>query len=190
MNVTIGIPSQGRWVDAMGLSLIHALYALPHGTNFSMPRGPYLDIAREKCLVDALAAKSDYLVFVDTDMRFPANAITQLIDAGKDIIGVMYNEKRLPPVSTVKLDDSADGLMVAKEIPDVPFQCASVGTGLMAINLARLIQCMAPPCFSYSSLNGQFMGEDIAMCRRARASGLEVWCDPTIPVQHIGDFAF
>lgn len=190
MQVTIGIPSQGRWVDAMGESLVHALYQLPHGTHFACPRGPYLDLARESCLVMALAAKSDYLVFIDTDIQFPADALTKLLAHGKDIIGGTYHEKRLPLVSTVKLNDLNDGATVAHTLPDAPFQCASVATGFMAINLKRLTACMAPPCFAYSSQGGQFMGEDVAFCRRARAAGLEVWCDPTIPLLHIGDFAY
>lgn len=174
----------------MGLSLIQALYALPHGTHFSIPRGPYLNVSREICLTDALAAQTDYLVFVDTDMRFPAHAITQLIAHGKDIIGVHYNEKRLPPVSTVKIDDANDGLTVVKTFPAEPFQCAAVGTGLMAINLKRLTQCMALPCFQFGDENGKFMGEDVAFCRRARKAGLQVWVDPTIAAGHIGDFEY
>lgn len=190
MRVTIGVPSQGRWVDAMAESLIYALYQLPHETNFEFPRGAYLDIAREVCLTKAIATKSDYLVFVDTDMRFPPDALVKLLSHGKDIIGGLYHEKRFPLVSTVKITDANDGLVIAKEIPDEPFQCAAIGTGFMAIKIDRLIQCMAPPCFSYSSQGGQFMGEDVAFCRRARKAGLEVWCDPTIPLQHIGDFAY
>jgi glycosyltransferase involved in cell wall biosynthesis len=190
VQVTIGIPSQGRWVDQMGLSLIHALYQLPHGTHFVTPRGPYLDVAREVCLTEAITAKSDYLVFIDTDIGFQPDAISRLLAHGKDVIGGNYHEKRHPLTSTVKYDDANDGLRVQKVLPAAPFRCAAVGTGFMAINIARLTACMAPPCFAYFSEGAGFGGEDVAFCRRARAAGLEVWCDPTIPLQHIGDFAY
>ena len=30
-------------------------------------------------------------------------------------------------------------------------------------------------------------GEDVIFCRRAREAGFDVWCDPTVKCNHIGD---
>ena len=191
MQVTIGIPSQGTWVDVMGLSLVQAITQFPHDLHVSVQRGPYLAVAREACLLEALQVKSDYLVFIDTDMAFPTSALPQLLAHGKDVIGGAYNEKRTPPVSTVKLDDGTGKIFKGmKVLPNEPFQCIAVATGFMAVNLHRLTACMAPPFFTYAFDGKDFMGEDVQFCMRAKAAGLEVWCDPTIPLKHIGQFAY
>jgi hypothetical protein len=98
-------------------------------------------------------------------------------------------------VSTVKPlqpDGSiaTDGKLIPGTLPDEPFRVGAVATGLMAINLKRLTQCMAPPFFAYGTLGTRFVGEDIAFAQRATTAGLEVWCDPTVSVLHMGEFPF
>lgn len=175
----------------MGLSLAQAVTQFPHDLHFSIQRGPYLALAREACLVEAIQVKSDYLVFIDTDIAFQVDALPRLLAHGKDVIGGAYNEKRSPPVSTVKLDDGTGKIFKGmKVLPHEPFQCIAVATGFMAINLKRLTTCMAPPVFTYAFDGHDFMGEDVQFCLRARAAGLEVWCDPTIGLKHIGRWAY
>lgn len=170
---------------------MQAVTQFPHDLHLSIQRGPYLALAREACLVEAIAAKSDYLVFIDTDIAFQVDALPRLLAHGKDVIGGAYNEKRLPPVSTVKLDDGSGKIFKGmKVLPSEPFQCIAVATGFMAVNIARLMTCMAPPCFTYAFDGKDFMGEDVQFCLRARAAGLEVWCDPTIELKHIGRWAY
>jgi len=191
-QVTIGIPSQGMWKDAMGLSLAQAVIGLPYALHFSIQRGPYLETNRDACVTDALSVKSDYLVFIDTDIAFPPEALGQLIAHGKDVVGGNYYEKRLPLVSTVKLLGQAfDGQMVQRTFPTAPFQCAAVATGFLCLDLKRVVQCMAPPYFCFGTKDGKLRaGEDVEFCLRARKAGLQVWCDPTISLWHIGDYFF
>jgi hypothetical protein len=82
------------------------------------------------------------------------------------------------------------GEQVTAEMPTELFQCGAVATGLMAINLKRLTAMMAPPYFTYGTLGTKFQGEDVGFCLRARPLGLEVWCDPTINVLHMGEFPY
>jgi hypothetical protein len=192
VQVTLGIPSQGFWKDVMGLSLARALVEFPYNVHFSVQRGPYLDVNREACVTDALSAKSDYLAFVDTDMCFPPEALSALVERtkGKDILGANYYEKRLPLVSTVKLEEDGELVSGVRSFPREPFRVAAVGTGFMCVDLQRLVECLAPPFFSYAAQNGQFMGEDLAFCTRARKAGLSVWCDPTIELLHSGEYLY
>jgi hypothetical protein len=37
---------------------------------------------------------------------------------------------------------------------------------------------------------GEFIGEDVNFCKRANEMGLEVWCDPTIRIGHIGEYLY
>jgi len=198
VRIGIGIPTYDTWKAAMALSLIGALNRL-QGIEYSIiaRKGCYLDILREECVQTALELKCDRLVFVDTDMMFPPEAIAQLLEAKKDIIGAAYNQKGLPLRSTVRLSDGKDAFLEGVPVPTQPFKCAAVATGLMAINMHRLTDNMAPPYFAYESAQRLKLaaklgrgGEDVAFCVRAAECGLEVWCDPTIPVKHLGEFAY
>lgn len=195
MQVTLGIPTQwGLWRAEMALSLIRALHHLDQ-VHLSPQTGPYLDENREASAQDAIAMKSDYLVFVDTDMIFPPDAIAKMLDLGKDVVGANYYEKRFPLVSTVKLfgmdgEINDDGKLVTHTMPTEPFRCAGVGAGLLAINVKRMTACIAPPYFAFADLRGKRMGEELSFCKRARDAGLEVWADPRPNVYHIGDYPF
>jgi hypothetical protein len=195
LRVTVGVPAYDHFKAEMAISLIGALLQFPYELHFTVQRSCYLDVNREKLAEEALAMESDYLVFVDTDLVFRKDAIERLLAHKKDIIGANYYEKRLPLVSTVKPlqpDGSiaTDGKLIPGTLPDEPFRVGAVATGLMAINLKRLTQCMAPPFFAYGTLGTRFVGEDIAFAQRATTAGLEVWCDPTVSVLHMGEFPF
>ena len=116
MQVTLGIPSNGIWKDVMGVSLARSVATFPHDLHIAGWPGPHIDENREVILKQALDAKSDRLVFLDTDMAWQTDALTQLlassIDGDRDIVGAPYNEKRLPVVSTVKMFDSDGGIFV------------------------------------------------------------------------------
>jgi hypothetical protein len=202
-QVTIGVPCYDDWKTGMAVSLIRALVTdFPYGLHLSVQRGTYIAEGREMCVKYALDAGSDFLVFVDTDITFPADAIRRLIELDKDIVGGNYHEKRLPLTSTVKLPDFTGQHVFYQGdavLPDQPFKAAAVATGFMAINLRRLTACMSAPYFAldpqgrpwrpgHGSLDGP--GEDIAFAIRAQQAGLEVWCHPGIKLGHLGEFEY
>lgn len=190
-RVTVGIPCYEHFKAEMAISLIQALLRCPYELHLTVQRGVYLDVSREACVEAALAVQSDYLMFIDTDIQFPADGIERLIARNKDVIGAPYNEKRLPQVSTVKLSDGNGGFAsTTVNLPTDAFPCAAVGTGFMAVNLKRMVAHLQPPYFSYMNVENRFMGEDVAFCTRARSAGLEVWADPTIRLAHYGEIAY
>ena len=197
MQVTLGIASNGLWKDVMGVSLLQSLCTFPYDLHIASQRGPHIDENREVIVRQAMDAKSDVLLFVDTDMAWPVHSLGDLLIQsllpGQDIVGAAYNEKRLPKVSTVKMFDQDGGIFVGiKEVPRQPFKCAAVGAGFMAINLHRLVECWPDgPYFEFGAQHGLAReGEDVHFSLEAAKHGLTVWCDPRIVVHHIGDFAF
>ena len=64
-------------------------------------------------------------------------------------------------------------------------QVAALPTGFMLIRMSCLDKMTFPyfPC--------EFgLGEDVAFCVNAQKAGIEVWCDPTLEIKHIGDYAY
>lgn len=197
MRVTFGIPVYEHFKTGTTVSLLAALPKLSCEWALTVKRGPYIDTLREDCIRTALEHDSDVLMLIDTDMQFLPDALDRLLAHGKDVIGGAYNEKRFPLKTTVKLENPDGGFIDGGALPHEPFRCAAVATGFMAINLRRLVACMAPPYFEYETarrleLNASLdrAGEDVAFCVRARQNGLEVWCDPTISLGHIGEHVY
>lgn len=198
MIVSLGLPIYDHPKAEMMISLVRALLQFPHELHLSVQRGCYIADARERCVHAALEVNADYLVFIDSDIVFPADGITRLLEHQKDIIGANYREKRLPPTSTVKLPDGLGGFLAGEyTLPDRIFKPAAVATGFMAINLRRLTERMTAPYFAFSEDAAKVTyrwasgpGEDTAFCLRARAADLEVWCDPTIELGHVGEYIY
>jgi hypothetical protein len=80
---------------------------------------------------------------------------------------------------------------MAGKVPAQPFLCYAVPTGCLLIDLSIMAQISQPWFQVTHKPDGSVdMGEDVWFCVQVRAAGFEVWCDPTIPVGHIGDYRF
>jgi hypothetical protein len=189
-SVSLGVASYGSMKTITGFCLIGAVSALresSYDVHLTCRQGPYTHWNREMLVVDALDAGVSHLMMVDTDMVFPADGIVKLLGLEKDVVGGFYMMKTTPPVNTIKMDDGNGGYMGEKEWvpPAEPFRCAAVATGFMLIDLDAIKDVPRPlfPCV-------QPVGEDVAFCKQAVAAGLEIWCDPTIKLGHLGDFTY
>lgn len=146
---------------------------------------PYTHWNREDLVADARDDGATHMLFIDTDLIFPADAAVRLLAHGVDVIGANYHMKiEAPvPISTIKLNDNeGGGVALIGKPPETPsFKCAAIPTGLMLIDMTVFDRLDQPyfPC-------EMPVGEDIAFCRKVRDAGMDVWCDQTIAVGHIG----
>lgn len=193
--ITIGIPCHGDVKLETAMSLILACCCLreKHGydIHLSSRRGPYVGWNRDQIVEDAVNAGTDWLMMIDTDIVFPPDAIPTLISRDKDIVGGFYMMKTREPMNTIKMgafDPVAQEYTEAVKDwvpPPEPFRCAAVATGFLLIRM-NAIKELPRPLFPTVAP----VGEDVAFCQQADQAGLEVWCDPTFPIQHIGDYHY
>lgn len=173
----------------MYASSLRAFVRFPHALSLSVKKGPYLDVNREMCMADALSFGATHLMFIDSDVDFPADGVLRLLAHDKEIIGAKYNKKKEPTESTLILP------IAMPRIPAEPFPASALGAGFLLIKLAPIVERMQPPFFWYGCRHtkvgahdtASFVGEDTAFCARAREAGFTVWCDPTIDIGHWGD---
>ncbi len=141
-------------------------------------------------MAEAIEKGCDYLIFIDSDISFPADGINKLIARDKDIIGGMYNHKALPLRSTIRMVD--DGEFIESFIipEEIIFKVFGLPTGFMLIKL-DVIKDLKDPFDFGKREDGSLIGEDINFCIRAKLElGIDSWCDPSIPIKHIGDFDY
>jgi GT2 family glycosyltransferase len=199
-KITLAICTN-REVKAKTVAALLELVAYSKDIDFHIlvaSRGFTIAENRNYCVIQAQRALSDYLLFVDDDMTFPKDTLEKLLANGKQIVGVNSYSRCLPPSSTVGLMDKNGEYMhpdyhpsFALKIPDELFKAYFVGTGVMLIDM-KVFDAIATPYFAFSvDEHGQVAnGEDGSFCDKAKKVGIDVWCDPTIAVGHLGEYEY
>ncbi len=198
-KVTIGMCTGGTvraetFVSTMGSVIQMAQEGYPVGLLVQI--GGYVDVNRNKIAEECLKNGTTHLMFIDADMSFPADGIERLLKHNKDIVGGNYNV-RLDPTSdvlsgpTVKMLVDGKPVSLTKDgLPDDLFKCYAIATGFMLIN-TRVFDKLDFPYFeAYQDKTGKHYTEDIDFCKKVNEAGLEVWCDPTIKIGHLGTYAY
>src|SRR5579872_3430273 len=192
-SVAIGIPSNDYWMADFGVALAmlcakaRAVTSKLHVMNRKSSRTAE---NRNHIARAALEAQADYLLFLDSDMIFPADTLALLLAHGKDIAGGTY-VKRVPPhtVLGVPLDGApntyASGCVEVKGIP----------TGCMLIKTS-VLKTLPEPWFMEPPIEvegrKELMGEDYFFCSTAGNAGFKVYLDVTLShaLLHIGQAVY
>lgn len=102
-KVMIGLPSGRTWEARTATAVAGlATYSALHGVQIAIANleGSMISKQRNDLVKMAIDAGMDYLLFVDTDMIMPPDALMRVLKADKDVIGATYN-KRVPPYETL-----------------------------------------------------------------------------------------
>lgn len=178
---------------------------------------PYIDIGRSTLATYALSAPCDGILFIDHDMLFEPDAVTQVIEAAEatgGVVGAGYSMRRPGADLIGQLDmeaarNGAKGALYQKE--DVWFfdggdvwPAVFLGMGFTAIpktalqtigkDMPILKSCLADapvkPFFSLLQENGFYYGEDVSFCFRAKRAGVGVFMDTRVRVHHQGSYTY
>jgi len=166
----------------------------PAGSAFNLHFLQGTLIADQRCkLVElALSRKADYVLFLDSDMRFPANLIDRLLAHDKDIVACNYAQRRLP-VRTVAFKDWAALDYVYSLGKEGLETVDAVGMGAMLIK-AEVFKRLPYPWFQIHYLPSAKMwaGEDMFFCHLAKEHGYKIWVDHSLSgdIGHEGSLVF
>lgn len=182
MKIACAIPTSNGMISLQTMFSVVGLLSR-HELTLLEQQGCYVHWNRHRLVQKAMAEGCDKLLFIDADMVFPPDTLSRLLAHDKLIIGAAYNERGADPaVSTVKIA-GRDTFPSMTEI----FPCDGLGTGVLLIDMS-VFKATPQPWFSFEYHDDGTLkvGEDMWFCQRARAAGFTVWCDPTIPVGHLG----
>lgn len=180
--ITVGIPSYDHIKTECVLSLVKLASSGRLPLHFVFNQSLYIDYNRNQLVDQAIANGSTHLMFIDSDIQFPVDGVERLLAHNVDIVGGYYNTRRgNNPVRVVQ-----DGQLVpADPIPSETFQCHVLPTGFMLIRL-ECLKSLQKPYFAVITHSGGTLGEDVTFCKRVTDAGLNLWCDPTIQLGHVG----
>lgn len=151
--------------------------------------------ARNKLVAKFLNTDADYLMFVDSDIKFYPNDINTLRSHNKGVIGGVYLKKKIPYAPVANNVISQEGTL---------WTMAEVGTGFMLIHrdVFTAIREMQPEFvykgdgdeekmeyydyFRVGVVGERYLSEDYYFCALAREAGYDIYYDTTVFTSHIG----
>lgn len=194
MHVGICIPSGDLVHAQFAISLAALVRHTPPDITLSIfnQRQSLICDSRNRLAARALEAECDWLLWLDSDMAFPGDALVRLLSHRVMMVGAAY-ARRAPPYGEVgAVDDdpehdpvksAADGLT---EMKVMPFGCMLTHANLFARDVP-------PPWFQTVYRDDAApVGEDAFFCRAVRERDGDVWRDSALSLQvgHIGSHEF
>lgn len=176
---------------------------------FIVPSGSLL-VAERNRLVEAFW-KTDctHLLFIDSDLGFPAEAVLAMLKTKKDFVAGVYpardplNPTNINFLYRPKLESDSDVGLIVQDGHLLGAEYIPAGFMLISRKAIKKMRDYYPELyyepkdptkkseaafllFNTEVWQGEFWGEDFVFCRRARDAGIDIWVDPLIEFDHAG----
>lgn len=211
-SVRVAVPARDMWHAPMGFSLCQAMTYFaermaPKGYKIDLvvSQGTLLPDMRAGLAKDAVKDGIDYLLFVDSDMRFPKDAIMALLARclnGDPIVGAAYAQRKAPCKPTAMSPDGEwvftkphryEGGELLEEGSTGLELVDFCGAGLLMIS-TKVFKALPEPWYSLTWVPHleSHLGEDLYFCRKAREYGFPTRIDHDLSqdVYHVGEFEY
>jgi hypothetical protein len=150
-----------------------------------------LPFSRQMLAETALSQGATHLLWIDSDMDFPADMLLRFLQFDHPIVGINAMARRDPWRNT------------AQSAPNVPLVTTPNSNGLERVYRtgfgvmwmeASILGQMEKPWFPFKWMPelGVFRGEDYGFCEKAKELGYEIYIDHDISKQvyHVGQFGY
>jgi len=159
--------------------------------------------ARNNMVKKLLKEDFTHLFFMDSDMNFPENTLSRLLQHDLDIVGGLYSQKMPPFYTTIFKGKDVD---ISKEKADWDensnghwstvnpkpgagvIEVSAIGTGCLLIK-RNVLEDMEWPYFWYEESpdeKEEMMTEDVFFCIKAKNVGFKIHCDTSVLCGHVG----
>ena len=186
LKLAIGLPMLHPFIHYKFVNSYLGLQR-PQGSTAISLVGSLTSLARNSIVDIAIERGFTHLLFLDTDMTFPADTIKKLISHDKDIVSGLYFERYAPyrPMLRKRLDD---GYSLVDYTKGGLVECDALGAGCLLVKI-DVFKKIGKPYFEYrltkKGIKETFLSEDIVFCERAREEGFKIFCDTTIRCGHL-----
>lgn len=182
----------------------YTVAAMPEDTEVGVAflPGTYIHKARQELMQHVLEKKYDYVLWLDSDMRFPKETFAHLLRHKVAMVGANYVKRAIPtwPVAleSTGLDGQTPERLYPSEDKTGLTEVEAVGFGVLLMRMADF-QNMPPLsegewfAQEYIRETGQWVGEDVSFCRLVRKKlGIKVMVDQDLSwtIGHIGQMEY
>ena len=208
MKINIVVPTH----DMIPAMFAHDLAQLSIYTTSVMPEdteievtflpGTHISRARQELLKKALENEDDYVLWLDSDMRFPKNTLARLIQHDVALVGVNGMRRAFPTWPTAIKHTGLDGGKPERLFPHESLkglaEVEAVGFGVLLMRMAdfkNIPPLTEGPWFilQYIEHLDKWVGEDTMFCYNVRKKlGIKIMVDQDLSweISHIGQMEF
>lgn len=204
MKIAIAVPSHDTVPAPFAFDLaklvIHTAAQMPAGWEFGVNAvvGTYVHQARQELIDNLVRQGVDYILWLDSDMRFPREALFHLLQHRKDVVGINYAKRQVPTefVALKKVGAPRGERCITRETSTGLEEVEALGFGCVLIRTSCLKDLPDPkdvPWFQNVHLGeGRWMGEDVWFCAMLRKAGVKIYVDHDLSkvCGHVGQFDF
>lgn len=147
--------------------------------------GSVIAESRTQLANEALEHGATHLLWLDSDMHFPANVVSKFLQHDRDIVAANYSTRYHPYCSVAFLDKNNTEKRLETKFG--LHRIWAIGMGCMMVKRSVFEQ-LPKPWFSheYNRDLDTFSGEDIYFCNQANEHGFEIYVDAEIQLAHLG----
>lgn len=211
-TVSINVPS-GVMVHAgfardltalMGFTTAHFVReGVLKSISLNTVTGTYIHKARQQLAAMTLKQGADYSLWLDSDMRFPKDALARLLMHERPIVGCNYAMRGAPTnyvgIKRIPHKDDRDGeRLLTTEKKEGLEPCEALGFGCILIRSDVFLSLPDPrdmgPWFNFrwDPDIQQVVGEDVFFAQLVKEAGWEILCDHDLSkrITHLGEFDY
>lgn len=145
----------------------------------------------------AVEAGNDYIIFLDTDMRFPQDTFDRLMSHDLPVVAANCAKRRRPISATARKDNPDDPSALDPVWPDPEEKgvekVAVVGAAVMCIKREVFFELQYPWFHTpWNEDDQRFVGEDLYFCGQLRRYGVPLYIDHGLSwdIGHIGSYTY
>jgi hypothetical protein len=148
------------------------------------------EMFKNGALVQAEKKKADWILFIDSDARFPMNVVPRLLAHKKEIVGC--NALKRDGSNNLAIQKDVFGKRMSFKVGGLR-QVKYIGMHVTLIHMS-VFEKLTLPYFAanYEVGTREWRGEDYWFCWHARQAGYQVWCDMDLSreIGHLGEYDF
>lgn len=202
LNVLICVPCHDRVLPGFAYSLARAMAyfgAMPYdgkkNVDVTFVKSSNLAESRTRLVSRAYQLEATHIVWIDSDMKFPEDAIPTLLNRAVPVVAINYPTKEIEARPTAYADDdNYVGPVWSGDNATGLVEVSHCGMGLMLTDI-RVFEAIDAPYFHFEPQAPDFIHtatEDVYLCRKLREKGIKIHIDHDLSKRcaHVGDFEY
>ena len=195
-SVSILVPTRDTVYSYFSFSLCNLIKTTTQmgiDTHLFFDASTILINQRENLIGQAIAMKSEWVLWLDSDMMFPATTLLRLLAHKKDIVACNYMKRSFPFKSVAFTDTNDWESWVPLQTEDKLITVEAIGMGCVLIKTS-IFQKLSKPYFEYTyqPKTKDWGGEDFTLFKKLNKLGYQVKVDTNLSneIYHIGTYAY
>ncbi len=223
ISVAVCVPTNGGTVKSEFAGCLADMIAAFHRCTIRDPggektkevhtifvSGSILPDQRQRLVAEAWGRDCTHILWLDSDMSFPADTIAHLLSKIDDdhlVVGANYARKGFDGLTTSYVEsEDYIGQLFTKDGDKDLVQVKHLGFGCVMMHIG-VLDAIELPFFKFETLGDvnvrlgkqattkdylKAQGEDVYFCAKLREAGIKLWVDQELSqmVYHVGDFKF